>query len=93
MKEWIMQNLDATVIAAVITSLSSLVAGIISLVSIVRKSKQSKLLQQALQDAKLRRTYHVCPKCGEKTALNDMHFYLEDGSKDDNLNGVPDRME
>ena len=93
MKEWFMQNFDAAAITAIITAVSSLVAGIISLVNIIVSSKKKKILEQALQDAKLRNTYHMCPNCGHKLRLDDMHFFLEDGSKDDNLNGVPDNQE
>lgn len=89
MKEWIMQNFDAAAIIGIITALCSLVAGIISLVNILRRSRFEKVLTAA----KLRKTYTVCPRCGKKTALDDLHFYLEDGQVDDDLNGVPDVQE
>lgn len=93
MKEWVMQNFDAAAIIGIITALTSLLAGITSLVSIFITLKKKKIVEKALQDAKLRNTYHQCLHCGAKTRLSDMHFFLEDGSKDDNLNGVPDSVE
>lgn len=93
MKEWVMQNFDSAAIIGIITALTSFFAAITSLVSIVITLKKKKVLEKALQDAKLRNTYHQCPHCGAKIRLDNMHFYLEDGSKDDNLNGTPDNLE
>lgn len=86
MKEWILENLTATSIVSVLTSLGSFVGMIVCLVKTHKANK-------VIQDAKLRKTQVLCPKCHKKSPIDEVHFVLPDGALDDNLNGVPDNQE
>lgn len=86
MKEWLMQNFDAYSIACVVTSIGSLVAAIVSLVKVHKANR-------VIADARSRKTQVLCPKCHKKSPIDEVHFILPDGAKDDNLNGVPDNQE
>lgn len=86
MKEWILENLTATSIVSVLTSLGSLVGMIVCLVKTHKANK-------VLKDAKSRKTQVLCPKCHKKSPIDEVHFILPDGALDNNLNGVPDDKE
>lgn len=86
MKEWLLENFTAASIVSVLTALGSFVGMIVCL---VRTHKANKIIQ----DAKLRQTQVLCPKCHKKSPISDVHFVLPGGEIDDNLNGVPDHQE
>ena len=78
---------------AVITAISSAAGALGSIVLAVVSAIKTHKLKNALDKAKQRETYTVCPRCKKKVPLSELSFYLVDGSKDDNLNGVPDLEE
>lgn len=90
MKDWIIQNLDAAAIVGIVSAVGSVAMAIIGLV----KSHQSKKrYAELVQAIKVRMTYTTCPHCGKKVYFAELSWHLPDGSKDDNLNGIPDNEE
>lgn len=73
-----------------ITAVSSAVAALTSVVVAAISARKTFIVKRALDKAKLRETYCVCPKCKKRIPLSELSFYLPDGSKDNDLNGVPD---
>ena len=49
-----------------------------------------KLLTCDIEKAKINGAYTVCPHCNEKLPLDSLHWKLEDGSDDDDLDGLKD---
>lgn len=90
MKEWILQNLDATVIASVASVVGSVAMAIIGL---VKSSRMRKRYVKLVEEIKTRLTYTNCPHCGKKVYFAELSWHLPDGSKDNNLDGVPDDQE
>ena len=90
MKEWIMENFDAAAIASIVSVVGSVVMAIIGLVNSANSKRNYRKLVTAI---KLRATWTKCPHCGKKVYFDEFHWYLKDGEKDDNLNGVPDDQE
>lgn len=77
---------DPSIITAICGAIGAIAAITTAVVSLI-KAHQVKV---ALEKAKQRETYCVCPKCKKKIPLSELSFYLPDGSKDNDLNGIPD---
>lgn len=75
---------------AIITGTLSLVAAITAFVTYNIQSRKIKALQKALDEAKARETFTICPGCKKKIRLADLTFYLPDGSTDNDLDGKAD---
>lgn len=86
----LIKNLDwvalFAAIAGIITALASLIAVIVGF-------RKSFKLKEALEEAKARETYIVCPGCKKKIPLSEIDFHLPTGQVDNNLNGKPDVLE
>lgn len=80
---------DPAIITAVCGAVGAVAAIVTSIVNLVKNHR----IKVALDKAKQRETYAICPKCRKKIPLSELSFYLPDGSKDDDLNGVPDPEE
>lgn len=76
-------------ITAIGSGISALGAIIIAIINGVKCHK----LDQRIEQAKLRETYCICPKCKKRIPLSEIQFRLPDGSLDNNLNGKPDILE
>ena len=85
-----MIELDWTNITIAATGVISAIAGLVVAITAMKKAR---LVAKALDEAKQRETYIVCPKCGAKVPLSEISFHLPSGAKDMNLNGVPDSEE
>ena len=85
-----LKNMDwiafGSAVAGIITALAGLVAGIIAI-------RNSKRISQALEEAKARETFTVCPNCKKKIPLSEINWHLPTGEVDNNLNGKPDYLE
>ena len=77
---------DPAIITAVCSAIGAAAGVAMAIISLVKSRKASKFMQAA----KARETYAVCPHCKKKVPLSELPFFLPDGSKDNNLNGVPD---
>lgn len=80
---------DPAIITAICGAVGAVAAIVTSIVNLVKNHR----IKVALDKAKQRETYAVCPKCKKKIPLSELSFYLPDGSKDNDLNGVPDPEE
>lgn len=80
---------DPNTITAVSAAIGAVCGVITSIVALV-KNHNTKVL---LAKAKERETYTVCPRCKKRVPLSELPFFLPDGSKDNDLNGVPDKEE
>lgn len=69
---------------------SAVCSFIIYRLKVRQKSLENEALKAQLKEAKLRATYSICPECGKKVYLSDLHFYLPDGSSDEDLDGKAD---
>lgn len=87
MKQWFIDNFDAATISAIITALATLAGSITALVLAIKSKVDSKKIVQAARE---RKTYTFCPHCKKKLFLEEMPFYLPDGQRDDDLNGIAD---
>lgn len=90
MKEWFLQNFDAAAIVSVVSVAGSVVMGIIGL---IKSAKTKKRYAKLVEDIKSRLTYTNCPHCGKKVYFAEFSWRLSDGSKDNNLDGIPDDQE
>lgn len=81
--EWLLYLFAGLSAALNVGSISAAVA------SLVRQRHITK----ALNDAKQRESYIVCPRCKEKVPLSEISIHLKSGELDNNLNGVPDHLE
>lgn len=86
---YIMDNFPefVTAIVSVFTALVSLLMLIISKAKI---KNELEIQKTKLKTAQLNSVTTKCPECGSKVYLKDLHFYLPDGSQDDDLDGDPD---
>ena len=80
---------DPAIITAICGAVGAVAAIVTSVVNLVKNHR----IKIALDKAKQRETYAVCPNCKKKIPLSELSFYLPDGSKDNDLNGVPDSEE
>lgn len=62
-------------------------------ISAKEHKEKEKVLTEALERSKSNETYTICPKCGAKTPLSQVNFYLPGDIRDNNLNGIPDDNE
>lgn len=69
----------------------SAVFAIVELISTIGLLITGKRFKSYLAAAKERETYTVCPHCGSEIKLSNLTFRLPDGSKDDDLDGKPDK--
>jgi len=76
--------------AAIVTAATSLAVALVSGIVALVKSHQVK---QALDNARQRETYIICPHCHKKAALSEIDFRLPSGQLDNDLNGVPDDLQ
>lgn len=81
--EWLLYLVGGLSAALNVGSISAAVA------SLVRQ----RHITRALNDAKQRESYVVCPRCNEKVPLSEISIHLQSGELDNNLNGVPDHLE
>lgn len=90
MKEFIIENFDVVFycVCGLLASLSGL-----SIFSLIRSKVKTSLIEKELSSIKERQTYAICPHCKKKIPFQDLEFHLPDGSKDQNLNGIPDLKE
>lgn len=79
-----------TIISAVSSVIVSSISLILLLINKRKYSAQLEIERTKLKAAQLRATYTVCPHCGKEIKLSEMKFYLPDGSKDQDLDGVAD---
>lgn len=90
MKEWFLENFDASAIVAVCGVIGSLCTAIISLLNAsATKRKMEKLIENATEQG----SYAICPNCHEKIPLQALEFHLKNGALDQNLNGIDDTKE
>lgn len=78
---------------ALVGALVSLVGGITALVVVLVNAKNTKKITTALDEAKQKSVYFVCPNCHKKIPLSEVDFHLPSGAVDNNLNGKPDYLE
>lgn len=76
-----------TALVGVITAFVSL---IMLLISKHKTKEELEIAKLKLKKAQLDNISTKCPSCGSSVKLSDLHFYLPDGSKDDDLDGVAD---
>lgn len=90
MKEWILQNFDASVIVAALGFLASSCTGIIGLINAVSSKKSlKKLVDQAREN----KYWSNCPHCGKRIYLDELSWHMPSGDVDNDFNGVPDVKE
>lgn len=88
--EFLKSNPELISLASLIVSaLGAVINGLIALLFAHIKHRL-KLLTCDIENAKIKGAYTVCPHCKEKLPLEDLHWKLEDGSDDDDLNGLKD---
>lgn len=85
-----LQNLDWVAIGTCAAACSGAIVAVITAVVNARKTRR---LEKALDDAKARETFAICPRCKKKVLLSELAFHLPSGERDQNLNGVPDHQE
>lgn len=90
MKEWLLENFDASVIVAICGVIGSACTAIISLINASRTKKE---MHDMMEKAKENGSYAICPKCSQRIPLEDLEFHLKDGALDNNLNGIDDSKE
>lgn len=81
--------LTPELITAVAGAATAIAAGIVAVIS----ARKSFKFEKALEAAKQRDTYCICPHCKKKISLSEIHWILPTGEIDDNLNGKPDSLE
>lgn len=90
MKEWFIQNFDASVIVALCTFVTGLASAITSLILNLRSASTLKALQR---EKAPEGSYAVCPECHAKIAIHDLEFHLANGALDNDLDGIADEMQ
>ena len=82
-------NITPELITAASGCIAAATAFVVAIVS-VRKNLR---IEKALDEAKQRETYIICPNCKKKIPLSEISFRLPSGEVDNNLNGKPDLKE
>lgn len=90
MKDFILENFDGVCYVAL--GLFSALSGL-SIFSLIRSKLKTRMIEKELSYIKERQTYAICPHCKKKIPFQELEFHLPDGSKDQNLNGIPDANE
>lgn len=81
---------DPAWITTAATAICSICAAVGSLAIAIRNQRRTAQIQKILEKAYERKTYTVCPHCKKKVYLDQLAFYLPDGSLDMDLDGKPD---
>lgn len=84
---------DPVWITTASTALASVIAAITSFIVAVRNARKTAKVEKLLEDAQERQTYVICPRCKKKVRLSELAFHLPDGSLDQNLDGIPDKLQ
>lgn len=88
--EFLKSNPELISLASLIVSaLATVINGLVALLFAHIKHRL-KLLTCDIENAKINGAYTVCPHCNEKLPLDSLHWKLEDGFDDDDLNGLKD---
>lgn len=78
---------------AIGTCAAAVAGAIVAVISAISSARKTTKLQRALDDAKARETFTICPRCKKKVLLSELSFHLPSGARDNNLNGLPDSEE
>lgn len=81
---------DPAWITTAATAVCSIAAAVGSAALAIRNARRTAQIERILEKANERKTYTVCPHCKKKVHLDELAFYLPDGSLDMNLDGKPD---
>lgn len=90
MREWFLENFDASMAAYLATLIGSIATAVASLANSINARRSCKKL---LQVARSRSYWTTCPHCKKTIYLNEIAFHMPDGAIDDDLNGVADSDE
>lgn len=78
---------------AIGTCAAAVSGAIVATISAIVSASKTRKLEKALDAAKARETFAICPRCKKKVLLSELQFHLPSGARDNNLNGVDDSLE
>lgn len=78
---------------AIGTCAAAVSGAIVATITAIVSARKTAKLEKALDAAKARETFAVCPRCKKKVLLSELSFHLPSGARDNNLNGLPDNEE